>query len=841
MLLLAGVATPGMAVGQTIDERPSDNGEIVVTARKRAERLQDVPISIQALSGTEMERLGLKDLESVARFSPSLVFDRGANPEASTIAIRGLSPTRGRPNAAILVDGIDVTSEAIGSAGGGILLSQRLLDLERVEVVRGPQSVQYGRSAFAGAIQYVTANPSDDLTATVSAEAGSHNRFAVRGSISGPVIEGLLGVRVAGAAWSEGGFYRDQALSARLGGGHGTGFAITALLTPASNLSFKGRLDYFDDSFRPAAQYLVRSNTGLINSANNTALATAVAGGVTSSSAFAGYRGTIPDANQLGNPRYSPDPLTGRSFEGSHREVMRATLVSTFDAGPATVTAWTGYTDGNFSNRQDFDQDAILVGPPGQQTDSASRSFIADSNTLLKQFSQELRISTATNKPIRLTLGGLYWSEDSSRLSRTLTVACAATIPECAGGAAGRIPFINLVDDPASRRLRHGSVYGGLEWQAMPTVKFTVEGRYSWENERVIGSNCGLPTNRFGVRCGDPFATSAQVPPVFGPSSLLGDGRTLAAAFAVPVTMRTKNNFFTPRFIAEWKAGPDALLYASASKGVKPGGTSTLAAGAWFDSDLDGDTDEVHFGAETLWSYELGTKLGLFDNRLRLNLAGFLQRYADKQVVSQRSTPSGSPVAVIENAGKARVWGLEVDASVKITEGLNLGLAYTFLDTRYTKFQIFTDTKSNIIDAGECVVVTIGKPVCQVDLSGNQLEKSPRHSLVGTVSYVQPLTKSIRLFTEGNFNYRSKRFVDQWNNRVLKGYSQTDIRLGLRTDRFEILGYINNLFDDDTVRSADTKTGDVDRIGLGLSSASQVVLATLPEPRTYGLRLNMRF
>lgn len=845
LLLMAGIALSGLATAQAMAQEVGaedmEGGDIVVTARKRAERLQDVPISIQALSGADIARLGLRDVESVAKLSPSLVFDHGTSPEASTISIRGLSPTRGRSNAAVLVDGIDVTTEAIGAAGGGMLMSQRLLDLERIEIVRGPQSVQYGRSAFAGAIQYVTANPSDHLTATISGEAGSHSRFAVRGAVSGPLIEGLLSVRVAGTAWTEGGYYRDQALNSPLGGGHGMGLALTALLTPAPNLSFKGRVDYFKDHFRPTPQYLVRSNTGLITAANNSAIATAVAGGVTSNSAFAGYRGTIPDAGELGQPRYSPDPLTGRAFDGSHRDVLRLSLVSTYEAEPLTLTAWTGYTRGNFRMRQDYDDDAILVGPPGNQTDSANRTSIADSNSSLEQFSQELRVTTAAGKPLRLTLGGLYWSEDSLRLSRALIVACAATIPECANGASGRASQIKLLDDPTQRATRHWSVYGGLEWQALPTVKFTVEGRYSWEKETVTGSNCGLPTNRFGVVCGDPFATSAFTPPVFGPSSLLSDGRTMAAAYGVPVTLRTNEHFFTPRFTVEWKAGRDALIYASVSKGVKPGGSTTLAAGAWLDSDLDGKTDEVRFGAEKLWSYELGAKLGLFDNRVRLNVAGFLQSYTDKQVVSGRATPSGSPVAIIENAGKARVWGFEMEAEAKVTNRLTLGLAYTFLDARYTQFNIFTDTKSNIIDAGACTVATIVKPTCLIDLSGNQLEKSPRHSLVGTVSYTAPLTDSIKLVAEANTHYQSRRFVDQWNNRILKGYSQTDIRLGIKTDRYEIIGYIDNLFDDDTVRSADTKTGDVDRIGLGLSSSSQAVLATLPDPRTYGVRVNLRF
>jgi outer membrane receptor protein involved in Fe transport len=135
--------------------------EIVVTARKKQENLQKVPIAIDVLGSEQIQELAIRDLDDVMRFSPSLIFDESFNPQDTKITVRGVPNTRGRSNVAFLIDGIDVTSQPIGSAGSSILVNQRLLDVERIEVVKGPQSALYGRSAFAGALSYVSKEPGD--------------------------------------------------------------------------------------------------------------------------------------------------------------------------------------------------------------------------------------------------------------------------------------------------------------------------------------------------------------------------------------------------------------------------------------------------------------------------------------------------------------------------------------------------------------------------------------------------------------------------------------------------------------------------------------------------------
>ena len=124
--------------------------EITVTARKKEEALQDVAITVNAMTGEMLERLGIKDLNDLTKMDPSLTFDQGFAPDDIRISIRGITNNRGRPVVANVVDGVDISSEAMSTAGSSSLISPRIMDLERVEVVKGPQVALYGRTAFAG-------------------------------------------------------------------------------------------------------------------------------------------------------------------------------------------------------------------------------------------------------------------------------------------------------------------------------------------------------------------------------------------------------------------------------------------------------------------------------------------------------------------------------------------------------------------------------------------------------------------------------------------------------------------------------------------------------------------
>lgn len=211
---------------------------------------------------------------------------------------------------------------------------------------------------------------------------------------------------------------------------------------------------------------------------------------------------------------------------------------------------------------------------------------------------------------------------------------------------------MSYTPDPTTRSIEHTSLYAQVEWEMTPSLSLSVGARYVSEDENVVGAVYGLPVNAFGRFCGDPFATSAGTPSVYGPSSLLSDRMTMASAYSRYISIDHSETYVTPQVILQWDASDDHMLYASASEGVKPGGTSTVGAGAWLDSDLDGDTDEMSYERETVWVYELGAKSAWFDRALRTNVALFYQDYTDQQVSTSIATPSGLNAAIIQTRAR---------------------------------------------------------------------------------------------------------------------------------------------------------------------------------------------
>ena len=233
--------------------------EIVVTARKREENLQEIPLAVEVFGREEILRKGINTIDQVALLSASLGYESAAHPEAQKLSIRGINPSRGRQNMAILIDGIDISSESMAQNGFGANLQQRFLDIERIELVKGPQSALYGRSAFNGALQYVSMEPAEELEGDFLIEGGEFDRYSFRGSLSGPMSD-RWGYRLNAAAWDEGGFYTNSRTGDKIGGADGWGGAVTLKWEPTERWGFKFRGSYTDQDREPPATILIPHN-----------------------------------------------------------------------------------------------------------------------------------------------------------------------------------------------------------------------------------------------------------------------------------------------------------------------------------------------------------------------------------------------------------------------------------------------------------------------------------------------------------------------------------------------------------------------------------------------------
>ncbi len=801
LLLTATVAVPASAFAQTGESglEKRDN-MIVVTARKSEENIQDVPISVKAFDQEEITRKGISNIDDIAKLTAGLIFDSGGiAPQDLRVVIRGLSPSNGRQNVAILQDSIDVSSESLLTAGGSLLMNSRLFDVERVEVVKGPQMALFGRSAFAGAINYISKRPGNEFEGRVKVDAGGHGQFDIGVGASGPIVEDVLSVGVNASHWVHDGFYRNSVTGGRLGGQTGYGISATALLKAADNLSFFARVEYTDDEFEPRARAILPANTLLPVPAS--------AAPVTSETVVPDFTGSYGNAAGL-VPTISENPRTGIDYDGVDRQIFRATLTGEWESDQISVTSLTHYADAavrQFEDAQIVGSFSTIKTPFRWGIGS---EFLLDSST--KLFSQELRVASNGGGAINWMIGGLYWNEDVTLLDGSMNV-----INTIGSGAAALLPVGNTVPRNMrynNRKTRHWSAFGLVGWEITPAVTITAEGRYVTENLEIIGSSVG----------------AISFLPAFG-------GFPYPAGLGVDVFGQDKDNFFAPKGTIEWKPADDKLLYFSVAQSIKPSGISSISGGA------DGFSVETNrFDQEKMITYEVGAKTGWFDNRLVFNAAAFLQDFRDKQSTSVVILANGLPGVKPVNASSAEVWGVELDASWTPVDSLLFTASYAWLDARYKDFKRITTGGGSIASAGNCTVVMLGgRPACEVDLSGNTLENVPKHSFNVSARYTQSLTSEINLFVEIDGRYQSRRFDSSSNSRWFDSHWLSDMQLGFQGANWDLVGYVKNLFDDDTIRVGTTTT-DLQTFRPP-ATIYNVGKAALPDRRTFGVRANFRF
>jgi outer membrane receptor protein involved in Fe transport len=830
--------------------------EIVVTTRKREENLQEVPIAIGVFSADDIQRIGIRDLADISKLSPSLQFDRNYSNNSVRVTVRGLSNTRGRSNVAFLVDGIDVTSETTGTnAGSPLLVNQRLLaDVERIEVVRGPQSALYGRAAFAGAINYVSKGASDEFSGNFTADATVYGKQEFFTGISGPITD-TLGYRLSGVYWNDDGYYENVVSGKKFGGGDGYGLGGTLVWEPADTLSIKSRVTWSDESYDPGAVAGIfggRVTLTLPDSATMVdpelcAADEAFCIPVTSTTETDALP-RVGDADGL-EVRASEDPLTGEDYPGNTLEVFRASVIADWDIGDYTLSSYSGFTDANMTQRYDLDRTAegrpdTLLGHNDIDTFGGTR-----------QLSQELRLaSNWENSPVQATIGLQYWHEERDDFARSIGVVCrqtAACEPSFSPYSSWQDLYervgINSPDfrSPTLAETDHRSAYAMLEWSITETVKLTAETRVVKEDFEGTAPSWSSCLNLFPLNTslgfGDPNCDQGEIQ-----------------------QGKTSSDYQTPKITLEWQLSDSALLYGLAAKGVKPAGISLIRVPIKI---LAQDIETFEFLPEKMWSYEIGAKTeweGEF-GQIIFNTAIFYQDYSDKQTNTQQevitcSAPPPDPatpcapedevaalIGVVTNASSASVRGIEFEASWNTPiEGLSAGLGYTFLESEYDDFTDVTRSSGRIAIEGECneKVLKAGRPHCALDLSGNVLEQMPRNSLVLTGRFEDEWNyPGWTWFIEGNASYQDERYTSADNFTQLDDFWIADARFGVADDNWEIILYLNNVFDDNTITSSggnpDLNT-IVDAVGV-TAAPDFIATAFLPAPRTLGARLRYRF
>lgn len=434
--------------------------EITVTARKREEALQDVPLSITAFSRAQVERLNLSTLKDVAKFTPGLIFAEGLAPGDPRPSIRGQSNPRAasRPSVGIFTDGIPI--------GVGTGLNTQSLDIERIEVVKGPQSVQFGRDVLSGAVNYVTRRPSTEAIAgEVDALYGTGDRIDLKARVNVPIND-VFAVSLAGRSYDFDGYYKTSATgigmtpaSTNVGVPLGTETADAIAASGIAKLGEQGsiylRVSYSDENVGQPAWANTPANRILGPSPANR-----------------WFFGTFPTNKSL----LAINPI---DYQGLDRQLFRSSLIADYDFGAVTVQSTTAWNKSNILT--DFDTDWTAIPDTlqfGALIGNLRNEFVRE----IEDYSQELRLSSAQDQRLRWMVGAYGYKEKVSRKDFARSFAVGS-------GAPRRLASANRSRESTETL----SGFGSLAFDITDALTVTGEVRYTRDKLAVNNPALVIP------------------------------------------------------------------------------------------------------------------------------------------------------------------------------------------------------------------------------------------------------------------------------------------------------------------------------------------------------------
>jgi outer membrane receptor protein involved in Fe transport len=781
--------------------------EIIVTARKREESLQDVPLSIATLDAAQLQGRGLTSDYDIANFTVGFrtLQQTGRDTDRPTIRGMGAPVSRGEPNASYFIDGVFVSGSISTAVTGAV---------ERVEVLRGPQSAQFGRATFAGAVNYVTKKPTDTFQAELNGRSGTHDDHAVNGWASGPIGDSTFSYLVSGS-WSEyGGQWRNQLEagepSLRPGQAGSAGQAdydsdgrlpVRVFLTDSPQMADNTRLGAEETTdllgklvWRPVDGSEVSLKYGFTKSDDshfpnflatdlNCNLPYAGTEGepwfATTNGDYCGKWSVDGRVNRINIPDFRegvkyvfadvlPDPddphpddysIPGQE-PGTYREQNRVLLEYVQDIAGFTLTtrgAW---------NKDDFDQ---LFDLDHTQTRAVWGLFHFNLQRDIEDKSLEFRIDSPGDMPVRYSLGAYWYDQDRENRQRSyLGPSLVLNNFFLAGG-----PVTADFSPSTYIDVSNKAVFGLVDIDLAEQWTLAVEARYAQDEKSLNGGSLG------SCDPGDPDVCSPD-----------------------QVDLDFSN--FTPRITLRWRPTDELTLYFLTAKGNKPGDFNTEFFRASNDpravmAGLDGCTPSTPLlvspclpeslaviKEEEQWTYELGAKASWLDGRLSTNLAAYYIDWQNQGLFTNVKILQNSgtylTTTIIRNVGQSEVQGIELETSFRATDNLSLIANYGYTDSRYVE----GDDPGLLESTGDG------------DISGKHVPNVPKHTLILGASVTAPLSDGLTLFITPDFVLNSKRYTSA-NNFSWIGNDQTlNLRAGVEADRWTLTGYVRNLTDDNT-------------------------------------------
>jgi iron complex outermembrane recepter protein len=820
--------------------------EIVVTAQRREQSLQEVPISIEAIGGQELQQQGYRTLDELADFSPSIELDvrmqdqnisiRGVGTAGSSLALEQAAPT--------FVDGVVI--------GRTSMVKSAFFDLERIEVLRGPQPVFFGQNAVAGAFSLISRKPTPEWQGNISLEAGNFGRRTVEGGVGGPITD-TLGVRVAGKYDETHGYLIDVITDENFPHRRDRAGRISFQWTPTDSFTATAKHEYTKTSagseatvvclgrFKDAAVADLPDRDG--------GVALDVDALVTGRTSFDSLQHDVPDCGS-GNSPYTRlglksatlafDPPPDVSDEDTRGTGMLNIRDLALSLGPEEYS-------GKFDEQKWYQgvldlaytlQNGIVLNSltgyvdyyrAGVETsnDAPFFSSVRMRDEDLKQISQEFRVTSPLGGQIEWMVGG-YWQKDNLKMfmdnfsanlrrprrlnrgwqdSRWLSVFATMTF--------------HFLDDRAS--IDVGGRYSDVDKEVFLNG---FGARYVYADEPT-GTCAALPECEAVVTTdGQPGYTlewrTRDMPPNWispvepiGITALDGQIRRNPG----PLSDTLSQSEFDPQVTLRYRPSDDISLYAKYATAFKAGGYDTGVAS--LPEDIN---DRFSFGPEQGETYEIGMKGSLWENRARYEAALFNMEISDLQlatIVTDIGNTGATNVAEALNAGKQRVRGFEFSFDAKLTENLRGRFVGAIMDGKMVKYEGAGCTAAEfaIADTGPCVseaesaaliadgnlVDDNGDPLDDdtfagtIDRTGAPAPRTPDWKFALKLDYEKPFMNNYMIYANSNF-VASDGYITNVEefDLVQKVGSHYDMNIsggiGDAGDRWRLTAYARNLF-----------------------------------------------
>lgn len=704
--------------------------EVIVTARKREQSLQDVSLAVTALPESLLKDSLVGSSEELANLVPSLNLNKGANPRQTSFSIRGIGTTSFssgiEPSVSTMLDGV-----VMGQTG---MAFAQLVDMQRVEVLRGPQGTLFGKNASGGLVHFITRDPTDEFNAEVQAYATDDQEYRSSFTVSNGLTD-TLAFRLTGYLNKDEGWVENVFDGNDVNDSDDWGLRGKLLWNPSDTLQLKWSSDYSDRESNCCVAAFRDLDPWPETPPNNQA--------------------TVDDLLAQLDPVVPGEKNTQVNLNGDLTTDIKASghsLEVNWDVGEHTVTSISAYREWEQNSRGDSDQ--LPTDVLGFRQGGLSEQ---------EQFSQEIRLTSPAGERFSYVVGLFYFDQTVDRAfdrsfdlfgdNRTTAVA-DFTVDSLNYAAFGEATFA-LTE----------------RWRIIAGARWTYDD-LSFDFERT--------------------------------------GMTLGANPQPYFERETDEDDLSGKFVVEWDATEDALLYASYVQGYK-GPAFNVGFGSRPDN-----TDPV--APETSDAYEIGLKSSWFDNRLVLNIAAFYTEYSDFQASASQFIPdldeNGNPVDengdgrddgvfsfILANVGEVETRGVEVDFTARPLENLTLFGGIAFIDAEIVTFKdgpcSFGQTFRGVGYQGQASCAQ--RPAIQ-DLDGGELPESPDWKFTLAANYLIPLqSMPFDLALKGNYRYQDDiQFLieqDEYTTEDAYGILDVSVALEDKSEHYTVTAFVRNLTD----------------------------------------------